>query len=129
MAKSKAFSRIKEQVMSITACIPVGRVCTYRSIGLHLDVMPRHVAYILTMLSPVEKDNVPWYRVVSDAGSISAPKTAKAIEQVEYLAMEGVVIDKAKKIHDFESVFLAAEELGSCIEKQYRFAVVNQQDQ
>jgi alkylated DNA nucleotide flippase Atl1 len=80
--------------------------------------MPRHVAYILTMLSPAEKDSIPWYRVVSDDGTISAPKTAKSIKQIEFLATEGIVVDRAKKINDFETVFLSAPNLGSNIEQQ-----------
>jgi methylated-DNA-protein-cysteine methyltransferase related protein len=120
MPKSAAFARIKNQVLTITSSIPSGRICTYSSIGLHLDVMPRHVAYILTMLSPEEKDGIPWQRVVADGGAISAPKTAKAAEQIEYLATEGIEVNKAKKIIDFEAVFIAAADLDSGIEQPYR---------
>jgi methylated-DNA-protein-cysteine methyltransferase related protein len=120
MAKSAAFSRIKTQILTITSSIPVGRLCTYGSIGLHLDVMPRHVAYILTMLSPEEKDGIPWQRVVADGGVISAPKTTKAVEQIEYLAREGIEVNKAKKVIDFEAVFIAAADLNSGVEQQYR---------
>jgi methylated-DNA-protein-cysteine methyltransferase related protein len=95
-----------------------GKLLVIGQIGLHLDVMPRHVAYILTMLSPAEKDSIPWYRVVSDDGTISAPKTAKSIKQIEFLATEGIVVDRAKKINDFETVFLSAPNLGSNIEQQ-----------
>jgi methylated-DNA-protein-cysteine methyltransferase related protein len=120
MPKSAAFIRIKSQVLKMTSSIPTGRICTYGSIGLHLDVMPRHVAYILTMLSPEEKDGIPWQRVVADGGAISAPKTAKAAEQIEYLATEGIEVNKAKKIIDFEAVFIAAADLDSGIEQPYR---------
>jgi methylated-DNA-protein-cysteine methyltransferase related protein len=120
MSKSAAFDRIKNQVLTMTSSIPVGRLCTYRSIGQHLDVMPRHVAYILTMLSPEEKEGSPWQRVVADGGAISAPKTAKAVEQIEYLAREGIEVNKAKKVIDFEAFFIAAADLDSGIEQQYR---------
>jgi methylated-DNA-protein-cysteine methyltransferase related protein len=55
MPKSPAFIRIKADVLKIVTAIPLSRVTTFRSIGEHFDVMPRHVAYILTMLSPEEK--------------------------------------------------------------------------
>jgi methylated-DNA-protein-cysteine methyltransferase related protein len=120
MSKSAAFSRIKTQILAMTSSIPVGRLCTYASIGHHLDVMPRHVAYILTMLSPEEKDGIPWQRVVADGGAISAPKTNKAVEQIEYLAREGIEVNKAKKVIDFEAVFITAADLDSGVEQQYR---------
>jgi len=41
MAKSAAFLRIRQQVLTLVAAIPPGRVCTYQSIGDHLAVMPR----------------------------------------------------------------------------------------
>jgi methylated-DNA-protein-cysteine methyltransferase related protein len=120
MPKSAAFIKIKNQVLTITRSIPTGRICTYGSIGYHLDVMPRHVAYILTMLSPEEKDGIPWQRVVADGGAISSPKTNKAVEQIEYLAREGIEVNKAKKVIDFEAVFIAAADFDSGIERQYR---------
>jgi methylated-DNA-protein-cysteine methyltransferase related protein len=120
MGNSAAFARIKSQVLIMASHIPAGYVSTYRSLGEHLDVMPRHIAYILTMLSMEEKESIPWYRVVSDSGAISAPKTSKAIEQIEKLAAEGIQIDRAKKIVDFDRVFIAAISLNSGIEQQSR---------
>jgi alkylated DNA nucleotide flippase Atl1 len=72
MGKSAAFARIKNQVLSMTFHIPAGQVSTYRSLAEHIDVMPIHVAYILTMLSLEEKDRIPWHRVVSESGVISS---------------------------------------------------------
>jgi methylated-DNA-protein-cysteine methyltransferase related protein len=120
MGNSAAFARIKNQVLTMTSHIPIGRVSTYRSLGEHIDVMPRHIAYILTMLSMEEKDSIPWYRVVSDSGAISAPKTSKAMEQIEKLTAEGIEIDRAKKLIDFDRVFIAARNLDSGIEQQSR---------
>jgi methylated-DNA-protein-cysteine methyltransferase related protein len=111
MGKSAAFTRIKSQVLMMTSHIPAGHVSTYRSIGEHLDVMPRHIAYILTMLSMEEKDRIPWHRVLADGGAISAPKTSKALEQIEKLTIEGIQIDRDKKIGEFDRVFIAAANL------------------
>jgi hypothetical protein len=55
MAKSPFFARIKADVLTIVASIPEGSVVTFRDIGAHLDVMPRHVAYILKMLDAEER--------------------------------------------------------------------------
>lgn len=69
MAKSPFFARIKADVLTIVASIPEGGVVTFRDIGAHLDVMPRHVAYILTMLDEEERAAFPAGRVVAKAES------------------------------------------------------------
>jgi methylated-DNA-protein-cysteine methyltransferase related protein len=120
MAKSAAFSRIKSQVLAIVQSIPSGRVSTYRSIGEHLAVMPRHVAYILTMLTEAELGEVPWYRVVAEAGSISTPKQSRSTEQGEALGAEGIQFSGAKSIANFTTVFIAASDLDSGIPPQVR---------
>jgi methylated-DNA-protein-cysteine methyltransferase related protein len=120
MGKSAAFARIKNQVLTMTSHIPAGRVSTYRSLAEHIDVMPRHVAYILTMLSLEEKDRIPWHRVVSESGVISAPKTSKALEQIEKLVAEGIQIDRVQKIIDFDRIFVAAADLESGIDQQFK---------
>jgi methylated-DNA-protein-cysteine methyltransferase related protein len=74
MPKSAAFIQIKAGVIEITANIPVSLVTTYLAIGEHLNVMPCHVAYILTTLSLEEKLELPWYRVVAEKGAISLGK-------------------------------------------------------
>lgn len=67
MAKSPFFARIKADVLTILASIPEGGVVTFRDIGAHLDVMPRHVAYILKMLDDAERAAFPADRVVAKA--------------------------------------------------------------
>lgn len=67
MAKSPFFARIKADVLTIVASIPEGSVVTFRDIGAHLDVMPRHVAYILKMLDAEERAAFPAERVVAKA--------------------------------------------------------------
>ena len=74
MAKSEAFARIKDQVLRIVATIPESKITTYQSIGEHLSLMPRHVAYILSQLDDNTKLDIPWYRVVSADGSLGVPK-------------------------------------------------------
>jgi methylated-DNA-protein-cysteine methyltransferase-like protein len=67
MAKSPFFARIKADVLTIVASIPEGEVLTFRDIGAHLDVMPRHIAYILKMLDTEERAAFPADRVVAQA--------------------------------------------------------------
>jgi methylated-DNA-protein-cysteine methyltransferase related protein len=95
MAKSPFFARIKSDVLQIIAHIPEGRLSTFADIGAHLDVMPRHIAYILTMLEDETKMMLQWHRVVSADGDLGKPKYAPdGTSQSELLAAEGILISK-----------------------------------
>jgi alkylated DNA nucleotide flippase Atl1 len=59
MAQSPFFARIKADVVSIVAGIPQAGVVTFRDIGAHLDVMPRHVAYTLKKLDAEKRAAFP----------------------------------------------------------------------
>jgi methylated-DNA-protein-cysteine methyltransferase related protein len=121
MPKSPAFIRIKADVMNIVAAIPHGRLCTFRSIGEHLDVMPRHVAYILTMLRDEEKNTLPWYRVVSDDGSLGATKfSVDGRSQAALLIDEGITASSKAITAGFDRLFIAAGTLKSRVAKQTR---------
>jgi methylated-DNA-protein-cysteine methyltransferase related protein len=112
MSKSSAFTQIKAGVIEITANIPVARVTTYRAIGEHLNVMPRHVAYILTTLSLEEKLELPWYRVVAEKGAISLGKlTDRHYAQIEYLKAEGVQFTAKNHVVDFDELFCSPQQL------------------
>jgi methylated-DNA-protein-cysteine methyltransferase related protein len=121
MPKSVAFIRIKTDVLKIVAAIPKGRLCTFRSIGEHLDVMPRHVAYILTMLSDEEKKALPWYRVVSDSGTLGVAKfAADGRSQAALLIDEGLIASSKAITVGFDRLFIAASTLKSGVVKQTR---------
>jgi methylated-DNA-protein-cysteine methyltransferase related protein len=112
MPKSTAFAQIKAGTIEITANIPVGRVTTYGAIGEHLNVMPRHVAYILTTLSLEEKLELPWYRVVADRGAISSGKlNARHHAQIDYLQQEGIQITAKNRIESFDRLFCSPQQL------------------
>jgi methylated-DNA-protein-cysteine methyltransferase related protein len=83
-AHSPFFARIQAQVLAVVRTIPKGKVVTFADIGAHLDVMPRHVAYLLAKLTPEEQALLPWYRAVPAKGS---PKSG-----VSLLEAEGVCI-------------------------------------
>jgi methylated-DNA-protein-cysteine methyltransferase related protein len=121
MPKSPAFIRIKAQVLQIVAAIPYAKLTTFRSIGEHLDVVPRHVAYILTMLTIDEKIDYPWFRVVSDDASLGVPKHgADDRSQAELLLEEGLIVLGNSVKASFEQAFVPAGALESGISQQTR---------
>lgn len=121
MPASPFFARIREHVLQLTAAVPEGKVCTYQSMGEFLDVMPRHVAYILSQLGEAEKFVYPWHRVVGGDGSLGSPKkNPDGTTQAELLRQEGILVSGNKIESTFERVFVAAEALGSGLPRQQR---------
>ncbi len=108
MAKSAAFARIKKEVLALVEAIPSGKVSTYKAISESLDVMPRHVAYILTTLSEVESEQIPYHRVVGNGGKITAPKLFD--EQISRLNAEEIICEKGK-VTNFEKYFVLPNDL------------------
>jgi methylated-DNA-protein-cysteine methyltransferase related protein len=114
MPKSPAFIQIKADIIELVTKIPQGRVTTYGAIGEHLNVMARHVAYILATLQPVEQAEIPWYRVVSNGGSISSGKlNARHLSQVTLLTQEGISFNIKNQIkpEQFAELFCAPASL------------------
>lgn len=121
MPKSAAFARIKADVLEIAACIPKGRVCTFQTVGQHLDVMPRHVAYILAQLDDASKMVYPWHRVVSADGSLGVPKRGPdGKTQAELLQAEGVPVNKNAVSPRLEHYVVSAEQLAHGVPRQRR---------
>lgn len=121
MAKSPFFARIRAQVLQLTASVPSGKVCTHQSMGEYLDVMPRHVAYILSQLEDHEKVVYPWHRVVSSDASLGTPKqNPDGASQADLLRAEGLLVSGNQVVSTFAHVFVAAEHLRSGLERQKR---------
>jgi methylated-DNA-protein-cysteine methyltransferase-like protein len=121
MPKSPHFARIKDHVLQLTAAVPEGRICTHKSIGEYLDVMPRHVAYILSQLDDLEKIAYPWHRIVSEDGRLGTPKkNPDGMSQAALLRSEGVDVSGNRVRSAFEQVFISAERLPSGLSKQTR---------
>ena len=93
-AKSLAFSRIRAEVMAATASIPPGRVTTYSALANHLEVVPRHVAFVLASLSSAEAADLPWHRVVAQKGALRSSSAAGLRRQRERLTQEGIKVVK-----------------------------------
>jgi methylated-DNA-protein-cysteine methyltransferase related protein len=122
MAKGSPFyERIKRDTLAIVRSIPKGRLITYRNIGEHLDVVPRHIAYILGTLEPTEYAQYPWYRVVPDKGLLGKEKVNTfGISQRQMLAEEGITTSPQGSIVDFVQREQKVGELNSGVQKQTR---------
>jgi methylated-DNA-protein-cysteine methyltransferase related protein len=121
MAGSPFYARIKTDVLAIVASIPKGKVSTYSSIGEHLDVVPRHVAYILATLEPLEKVMFPWHRVVGNDGDLGKLKSSETGEsQAELLNFEGVLVMANSIEAVFDKCFIPCGLLKSGVKKQTR---------
>jgi methylated-DNA-protein-cysteine methyltransferase related protein len=120
LGNSAFFARIKADVLKIVATIPFGKVTSFADIGAHLDVMPRHVAYILSTLEHDKKIILPWHRVVGQAGKIGAPKySPDGTSQLELLMSEGWEV-AAGKLVGFDQDVIATIDLQSEVPKQNR---------
>jgi methylated-DNA-protein-cysteine methyltransferase related protein len=121
MAGSPFYARIKGDVLAIVSAIPKGKVCTFSSIGEHLDVVPRHIAYILSTLEPLEKVQYPWHRVVGNDGSLGKPKSAETGEnQSDLLMLDGVLVIDNSIAASFAGCFVDCARLKSGVKKQTR---------
>lgn len=104
--KSVAFARIRAEVIRLVGLIPPGKFTTYGSIAVHMNVMARHVAFVMSRLTEEESAALPWHRVVSADARIS-PKMSPGLakEQRRRLRSEGMKINSAGYIQDSDAHF------------------------
>jgi methylated-DNA-protein-cysteine methyltransferase-like protein len=94
--------RLKARVLAVVGAIPEGRVTTYGTIGRHLRVTARQVAFVLATLTAEEAERLPWFRVVAANGVVSSTKLgAVGRRQIERLRAEGVAVSPRNKVEDF----------------------------
>ena len=104
--KSKAFARIRAEVIRLVGLIPAGKFTTYGSIAIHMNVMARHVAFVMSRLTEEESAKLPWHRVVSADARISPNMPeASAKKQRSRLKKEGMKINAAGYIQDADAHF------------------------
>ncbi|MGL4635438.1 MAG: MGMT family protein [Beijerinckiaceae bacterium] len=114
MSKSPFFARIKADVLKVMASVPRGHLVTFLDVGQHLDIMPRHVAYILAQLEGEEQAATPWFRAVAENGVLSRPKSNDfGISQRTLLEEEGHLIAPDGRILDLAQKLLAVAVLNS----------------
>ena len=104
--KSKAFARIRAEVIRLVGLIPPGKFTTYGSIAIHMNVMARHVAFVMSSLTEQEASELPWHRVVSADARIS-PKMDVALSKLQRrrLRSEGLKINAAGYIQNPDAHF------------------------
>ena len=104
--KSKAFARIRAEVIRLVGLIPPGKFTTYGSIAIHMNVMARHVAFVMSRLTEDESATLPWHRVVSADARIS-PRMDAALAKLQRkrLRSEGMKINTAGYIQDTDDHF------------------------
>ncbi|MFC0269617.1 MGMT family protein [Kushneria aurantia] len=86
---------LREQVTTIIAQIPCGRVTTYGCIAKMTDgATARSVGAVLRTLP--QGHTLPWQRVVSAGGRLADHEGAR--RQRELLAAEGVLFDRRGRI-------------------------------
>jgi methylated-DNA-protein-cysteine methyltransferase-like protein len=106
MAKSPAFTRIRAEVIRLVALIPAGKFTTYGSIATHMNIMPRHVAFVLARLTDNEATGLPWHRVVGADARLSPNMDAGLRQtQMERLEAEGLRINAKGFIQDSDAHF------------------------
>ena len=103
---SKAFANIRAEVLRLVALILEGKFTTYGSIAIHMNVMARHVAFVMARLTEEESAALPWHRVVSADARLS-PNMDPALsrQQRRRLKAEGLRIDKDGYIQDADTHF------------------------
>lgn len=122
MAKpSPFFARIKRDILVIMASVPEGKLVTFKDVGIHLDVAPRHIAYILAMLENDDMARSPWFRAVPEDGILKTPKSnAFGITQHDLLFGEGHMIAPDGRILDLGHKCVAVAVLAHGIVQQQR---------
>lgn len=106
--KSVTFARIRAEVIRLVALIPAGKFTTYGSIAVHMNVMARHVAFVMSRLTETESAELPWHRVVSADARLS-PKMDHELSAVQRgrLEAEGMPIDAQGYIKNPDAHFHA----------------------
>ncbi len=108
MAKppSAAFARIRAEVIRLVGLIPPGKFTTYGSIAIHMNVVARHVATVLSRLTEEEAASLPWHRVVAAEGRLSQGMTPELRDlQQRRLEAEGMQVDAQGFIQDADAHF------------------------
>jgi methylated-DNA-protein-cysteine methyltransferase related protein len=122
---SPFFARIERDVFAIVASVPAGRIVTFAAVGAYLDVMPRHVAYLLAREN-AELSGIPWHRAVphndkvAGAKLVGVGKPGRTRLQAERLTSEGVVVAANGAIVDFEVKQIAPVNLSHGVQRQLR---------
>lgn len=120
-ANSPFFVRIRSDVIAVMRAVPHGGLVSFADVGRHLDVAPRHVAYILANLGPVDDAAVPWHRAVPGDGWLKTPKVDEAGRtQLALLESEGIFVDSGQRIVNLAERLCSVRDLPHVVPQQRR---------
>ncbi len=120
MPRGPFFARIKQDVLEILQSVPAGRLVTFKDVGAHLDVVPRHVAYVLAQLDPVEAGVIPWHRAVGETGAVALTADSLGRSQRDLLASEEHAIAADGRILDLAARMVDRSTLPHGVSRQTR---------
>ncbi len=104
--KSQAFARIRAEVIRLVGLIPPGKFTTYGSIAIHMNVVARHVSFVMSNLTEHEASELPWHRVVCADARLSSKMDATLSKlQRRRLRAEGLKINGAGYIQNSDDHF------------------------
>jgi methylated-DNA-protein-cysteine methyltransferase related protein len=112
---SADFARIKDDVMAIAMAMPERRIMTFKAIGDYLDVMPRHIAYILATLPDVLAEVVPWHRVVPESGALGGSQHQR---RRQLLIAEGFMLSERGNLINLQQLIIGPSEVASGVSPQ-----------
>ena len=93
-----------KRVIELALSIPPGRVTTYGLLAVAAGGHPILAQMVTSILwKSVERDNVPWHRIVYSSGKIWMDPQVDKIRKKLYKDEE-IKLDKNNKIIDFEKI-------------------------
>ena len=105
-ARSIAFARIRAEVIRLVGLIPEGKFTTYGSIAVHMNVVARHVATVMSHLTAEEAAALPWHRVISADARLSQNMQPEHSQvQRARLEAEGLTINAGGYLQDADARF------------------------
>lgn len=102
MRRPPAERRMTQELMTMIAVVPAGRVVGMDVLAQRLAVLPTVVATLISGLTEEERDRVPWHRVVAKGGAIG--RGPHRDTHFACLVREGVPVSPAGIVQDMERV-------------------------
>lgn len=102
MRRPPAERRMTQELMTMIAVVPAGRVVGMDVLAQRLAVLPTVVATLISGLTEEERDRVPWHRVVAKGGAIG--RGPHRDTHFARLVREGVPVSPAGIVQDMERV-------------------------
>ncbi|MGL4396377.1 MAG: MGMT family protein [Hyphomicrobium sp.] len=98
--------RAKRTILAALATLPVRHVVTHDVLAAELGLNVRLVQTLLTALTAIERETVPWHRVVARGGAIGWGPNRD--QQFARLVREGILVSPAGVVQDMARHALGA---------------------